>query len=109
MRTDYNITNTLNEVRCVVIRNNEVLNERQIDLIDGLRWMDLNDPDDDLIDDISDRDIRWLIDHYDLSKHNSKIFGMRYNWEHPNFSRKQRWMVIAESSKLEKNLFGENK
>lgn len=102
MRTDYNITNTLNEVKCFVIRNDQVLSERQIDIIDGLRYMDL---DEYLIDQISDRDIRWLIDYYDLSKHNPKIFGMRYNWEHENFSRKQRWMVIAESCHRERALF----
>jgi hypothetical protein len=82
-----------------------MLSERQIDLIDGLRSLDLDDPDEDLIDSVSDGDIRWLIDHYDLSKHNPKIFGMRYNWEHPNFSRKQRWMVIAESHHREHLLF----
>lgn len=81
------------------------LTERQIDLIDGIRRMDLDLPDEYLIDEISDQDIRWLIDHYDLSKHNPKIFGMRYTWEHPNFSRKQRWMVIAESHHREVALF----
>ena len=82
-----------------------MISERHIDIIDGIRHMDLNDPDVDLLDSISDRDIRWLIDHYDLTKHNQKIFGMRYNWEHENFSRKQRWMVIAESHHKEQECF----
>ena len=81
------------------------MNDRQIDLLDEIRHLDLDNPNDEILNGISDREIRWLIDHYDLSKHNAKIFGMRYNWEHENFSRKQRFMVIAESHHRECNLF----
>lgn len=83
------------------------MNEKQMTLIEFLQIFDQNTFDEsvDLRDYISDRDIRWLIDHYDLTKHNSKIFGMRYNWEHPNYSRKQRWMVICSASDAEKSLF----
>lgn len=79
--------------------------ERQMDLLDYLRHLDVNNPDWNEINNITDREIRWLIDHFDLSKHNSKIFGMRYRWEHPNYSRKQRWMVIAKSHLRERELF----
>lgn len=79
--------------------------ERQMDLMDYLRLMDVNNPDWNTLNDITHKEIIWLIDHYDLTKHNSKIFGMRYNWEHPNFSRKQKWMVIAQSHEKEVNLF----
>lgn len=82
-----------------------MLSEHHIDLLDFLRQIDLRDPKWEEISEISDKDIIWLIDHFDLTKHNSKIFGMRYLWEHPRFSRKQRWMVIAESHIQESALF----
>jgi len=82
-----------------------MLSDYQIDLLDFVRHMDLNNPKWEQINHISDKDIVWLIDHFDLTKHDTKIFGMRYLWEYDNFSRKQRWMVIAESHKKEKDLF----
>jgi len=83
------------------------MNERKQIIVEWLQEFDYRNisEDLDLRDYISDRDIRWLIDHYDLTKHNSKIFGMRYNWEHANYSKKQRWMVICSAVDAEKSLF----
>lgn len=81
------------------------MQERHIDLLDEIRYLDLDNPDIDLLEKITSDDIKWLIDHFGLDTHDPKIFGMRWHWEHPHFSRKQRWMVIAESHKKECSLF----
>lgn len=77
----------------------------KVDLLHELRYLDLDDPCSETLDKITSDDIRWLIDHFGLDQHNAKIFGMRWRWEHKHYSRKQRWMVIAESHKRERALF----
>lgn len=83
------------------------MNERKQMIIEWLQEFDQNTFNEsiDLREYISDNEIRWLIDYYDLTKHNPKIFGMRYHWEHPFFSKKQRWMVLCSASQSEKQLF----
>jgi len=81
--------------------------EKQIDLMYDLKTFDPDSitPEDDLRAWISDRDIRWLIDHYDLARLDARVYSIRYLWQYPNYSKKQRWLIINLASEKEKSFY----
>jgi hypothetical protein len=74
----------------------------QTDICYWLKYFDPYNCHTDIRKLIPDSQIPWIIDHYELDKHNAVIYNIRWNWEHKNYSDKQRWAVICEASKKEK-------
>lgn len=79
--------------------------EWQVDLADWLRYFDPETYEGDLREDTPDPLIPHIIDLYDLTKHNSTIYQIRYVWPHKNYSPKQRWMIVCEAAKVEKSFW----
>lgn len=81
------------------------MTDEQIDWCYWLRFFDPDNCETDTRKWIPDRSIPWIIDHYQLDKHDSTIFNIRWNWKHKNYSDKQRWMIMCEANKRELQLF----